>query len=64
MKAKYKVVLTLGTEIFEPKTTTVFLVDFYHEVKTRAVEIERNLKLAQDTMALSGSREKKSKKNV
>lgn len=48
----------LWTETLELKTTTVSIVVFLLNVKARAAETERDLKNAQETIAVSGSREK------
>lgn len=53
-----KVVLALGTEIFEFKATTGSIVGSLQEVKVRTVEILRDQREARKTVAVSDSNQK------
>lgn len=49
-----EIVLALGRDILELKTTTSSLVGFGRDAKARAFETERDPKMMQKTVALSG----------
>lgn len=53
--AEDKVVLVLGTEIFELNTTTGSLVGSLQELKPRVFDTKRDLKKDQETAAVSDS---------